>query len=198
MHRFKPAASHLALALAALVATSGALAQASGTTARPGATTPGTSASAPATRLARDDASFLKQAAQNGHAEVEGSKLATTKATTEPVKRFAQKMVDDHTRTNSELATLAASKGVDVPTEPSVAQKAKLKLLAAADGADFDRRYADMLGVKAHEDTIKLFQKAASGAKDPEVKAFAEKTLPALKEHLEMARQLKAGAPKKS
>ncbi|CAN7361407.1 DUF4142 domain-containing protein [Rhizobacter sp. LjRoot28] len=198
MHHSKPSASRLAVALAALVAAGSALAQTSGTTAAPGATSPATSASAAASRLAREDASFLKQAAQNGHTEVEGSKLAATKATTEPVKTFAQKMVDDHTKTNTELAALASSKGVDVPTEPSVAQKAKLKLLSAADGADFDRRYADMLGVKAHEDTIKLFQKAASGAKDPEVKAFAEKTLPALKEHLEMARKLKAGAPKKS
>lgn len=197
MHSSRPTASRLAVALAALVAASSALAQTSGTTAAPGATTPAAS-SAAASRLAREDASFLKQAAQNGHTEVEGSKLAATKATTEPVKTFAQKMIDDHTKTHAELAALASSKGVDVPSEPSVAQKAKLKLLSAADGADFDRRYADMLGVKAHEDTVKLFQKAASGARDPEVKAFAAKTLPALKEHLEMARKLKAGAPKKS
>ena len=69
-------------------------------------------------------------------------------------------------------------------------QKAKLKRLHTADGADFDRRYADSMGVKAHEDTVKLFQKASMGAADPEVKAFAAKTLPTLRHHLQMARDL--------
>lgn len=182
----------LALTVAAALAAGGAAAQSSVTTAQ----SPPAAASAAANRLAREDTAFLKQAAQNGHAEVEGSKLAVSKASTEPVKSFARKMVDDHTKTNNELAALAASKGVEAPTEPSLAQKAKLKLLSAADGVDFDRDYADSLGVKAHEDTIELFQRAATGAKDAEVKAFAAKTLPALKQHLEMAKELKAGVPK--
>jgi putative membrane protein len=142
-------------------------------------------------KLSRADTAFLKQAAQNGHAEVESSKLAVTKAANTQVKGFAQQMVDDHTKANQELAALAASKGVDVPKEPSVAQKAKMKALSAADGANFDKRYADSMGVSAHQDTIKLFQKAATGANDPDVKAFATKTLPTLQHHLQMAQDLK-------
>lgn len=147
-------------------------------------------------KLARADVAFLKQAAQNGHAEVESSKLAVTKASNTQVKGFAQQMVDDHTKANEELAALAASKGVDVPKEPSVAQKAKMKMLSSADGANFDKRYADAMGVAAHQDTVKLFQKAAASATDPDVKAFAAKSLPTLQHHLQMAQELKATTAK--
>lgn len=140
--------------------------------------------------VAHADAAFMKQAAQNGLAEVEASRIAATKATNTQVKSFAQQMVDDHTKANDELKALAAAKGVTLPTEPSMAQKAKLKLLQGADGANFDKRYAESFGLKAHEDTISLFQKESKKAKDADVKAWAEKTLPALQHHLEMAKDM--------
>ena len=65
-------------------------------------------------------------------------------------------------------------------------------MLSGADGEKFDKRYAESFGVKAHEDTVKLFKDAAANAKDPEVKAFAQKTLPKLEEHLTMARSMEA------
>jgi hypothetical protein len=70
--------------------------------------------------FARSDASFMKQAAENGNAEVEASKLAQTKAKRPEVKAFADQMVTDHTKVGDELKQLAASKKVDLPTEPSV------------------------------------------------------------------------------
>jgi putative membrane protein len=75
-------------------------------------------------------------------------------------------------------------------------QKSKAKAMSALDGARFDRQYADSMGVKAHEDTLKMFQKAASGARDPDVKAFAAKTVPALEQHLKMSRELRASLGK--
>lgn len=142
--------------------------------------------------VAHKDASFMKNAAEAGHYEVEGSQLALTKASSADVKTFAQQMIDDHGKAGQELATLAASKGVKLSDGPSIAQKGKLKLLGTHEGAKFDAKYAESVGVSAHEDAVKLFTKAASDAKDPDVKAFAAKTLPALQHHLEMARTLKA------
>jgi putative membrane protein len=140
--------------------------------------------------IARGDKNFLEAAAHAGHTEVEGSKLAQTKAASGDVKKFAETMIKDHTKVGDELDQLAASKNVKVPTEPSLTQKAKLKMLGAYDGANFDKHYAREIGVSAHEDTVKLFRKAVKEAKDPDVKAFAEKTLPGLEHHLEMARTL--------
>lgn len=140
--------------------------------------------------LSRGDRDFLEKAAHAGLAEVQASQLAMTKATNPAVKTFAQKMVDDHTRVGNELKALAAAKQYEPPTEPALMQKAKMKLLDTADGAKFDQRYVKSMGVEAHEDTVKLFRKASTGARDAEVRAFASKTLPGLQEHLDMARQL--------
>ena len=139
---------------------------------------------------ARSDKSFMKAAAHAGAAEIEASKLAQTKAKSADVKSFADSMVTDHTKVADELKALAASKNVKLPDGPSVTQKAELKLIDAGDNDKFDERYAKNFGVKAHEDTIKLFEEASREAKDPEVKAWAAKTLPGLKHHLEMAQAL--------
>jgi putative membrane protein len=148
--------------------------------------------------MARSDAAFMKQAAENGHAEVEASKLAQQKAKRPDVKAFADTMVTDHTKVDGELKQLAASKKVELPTGPSAKQKSELKAVDTGDNAKFDERYTKAFGVKAHEDTIKLFQEAAKSATDADVKAFAQKTLPSLQHHLEMAKALdkSAGAGK--
>jgi len=139
---------------------------------------------------AHADASFMKKAAESGLTEVEAAKLAVSKATHTQVKGFAQQMIDDHTKANEELKALAAAKNVTLPTEPGLKHKAQLKLLDGADGAKFDERYAKTFGVKAHDETVRLFQQAVQKTKDAEVKAFAEKTLPKLQHHLEMAKDL--------
>ena len=140
--------------------------------------------------VAHVDASFMKNAAEAGLAEVAAGKIAASKAGNTQVKGFAQQMVEDHGKVGDELKALAASKGVKLPTEPSIAQRAKIKMLESSDGANFDKRYAESFGVKAHEDTVSLFQKEGQKAKDADVKAWAEKTLPALQHHLEMAKDM--------
>ncbi len=145
---------------------------------------------------AKSDEAFMKDAAHAGAAEIEASKLAQTKAKNADVKSFADTMIADHTKVADELKALAAKKNVKLPDGPSVTQKAELKLIDAGDNDKFDERYAKHFGVNAHKDTIKLFEEAAKEAKDPEVKAWAEKTLPGLRHHLEMAEKLSV-APKK-
>ncbi len=157
----------------------------------------GAASSVWADTVAHSDASFMKDAAEAGNFEVAGSQLALTKASSAQVKTFAQQMIDDHTKAGQELATLATSKGVKLSSDPSIAQKAKLKLLGTHEGAKFDAKYAESVGVSAHEDAVKLFTKAANEAKDADVKAFAAKILPTLQHHLQMAQDLKAAvAPK--
>ncbi len=145
---------------------------------------------------AKSDEAFMKDAAHAGAAEIQASKLAVSKAKSADVKTFANAMIADHTKVADELKALAAKKNVKLPDEPSIGQKAELKLIDAGDNDKFDERYAKHFGVKAHEDTIKLFEEASRDAKDPEVKAWATKTLPGLKHHLEMAQALSV-APKK-
>jgi len=172
--------------VAALLAAGGAFAQ--------GNTAPTTSPSATTTKstLSSSDSSFLKDVAEANHAEIEAAKLAQTKAKSQDVKSYASQMADDHTKAQDELQKLADAKGVKLPDGPSMMQKGKLKLISAGDDTKFDQRYTETFGVKAHEDTVKMFEKQASQAKDADVKAFAEKMLPTLKHHQSMASTLEA------
>jgi putative membrane protein len=143
-------------------------------------------------KLSGQDKSFLKDAAEGGNAEVEGSKVAVTQSSSADVKTFAQEMIDDHGKAGIELKGLAEQKGVKVSDTPSITKKTEIKVLSERKGSSFDQHYADSIGVKAHQDTIKLFQKEVDKGSDPDVKAWASKTLPALQHHLEMAQSLKA------
>ena len=143
-------------------------------------------------KLSHQDTSFLKDAAEGGNAEVEGSKVALEKSGNADVKTFAQMMVDDHGKAGTELKGLADQKGVKVSDTPSMTKKAEIKMLSERKGSSFDQHYADSIGVKAHQDTIKLFQKEVDKGSDADVKAWASKTLPTLQHHLEAAQALKA------
>lgn len=170
-------------------------------TGSPGATSgmsgAGAGSAAKKSALSRADTAFVSQAAQNGYAEIETGKLAMEKASNPKVKEFAKQMIDDHTQANEELKALASSKGVEAPDDPSLLQRGKaMVMLKTAEGATFDRRYAESMGVQAHEDNVELFQKAAAEAEDPEVKAYAQKLLPKLQAHLKMAQELVQSLPK--
>jgi putative membrane protein len=134
------------------------------------------------------DHAFATAAAEGGLAEVELGKLAADHATNADVKKFAQRMVDDHGKANGELKSLAQAEGVSLPTELDAKHAREVQRLQKMSGAQFDREYMKMM-VKDHHKDISAFQHEASRGTDPEVKAFADKTLPTLKEHLSMAEQ---------
>jgi len=145
----------------------------------------------------RGERKFLEEAAQHGVAEVDAGKLAASKATNAEVKKFGEQMAQDHGKANEELKQLASQKGVQVKEEPDRAHKRASDQLQKLSGADFDKKYMGQM-VKDHEEDVKKFQKMAKDAKDPEVRAFAEKTVPVLEKHLDMARQVadETGAPR--
>jgi len=135
------------------------------------------------------DQDFVTKAAQGGLAEVDLGKIAEDRALAADVKKFGQQMVDDHGKANDELKTIASKAGATVPTEPSSSQKEMANSLKQKSGADFDKAYAKAM-VKDHHEDIALFKTEAASGKDPDLKAFAQKTLPTLETHLKMAEAL--------
>lgn len=136
------------------------------------------------------DRHFAMEAAEGGIMEVELGKIAAQKATNADVKAFGQKMVDDHGKANDELKSIASSKNITLPDETTVKNKHKAMLdrLEKLSGAAFDKAYmSDM--VKDHVTDVAAFEHEAKSGKDAELKAFASKTLPTLKEHLKLARE---------
>lgn len=137
------------------------------------------------------DRDFLQKAAQANLAEIGAGKLAQQKATRNDIRQFGSKMEQDHGKTLAELKSLAEAKGVALPDEPDPPHQALATQLSRAEGKEFDRIYIGNAGVADHKAARQLFEGGAR-SKDPEVKAFASKTLPHIKHHLEMAEQLAA------
>ncbi|MDR6917235.1 putative membrane protein [Pseudomonas sp. 3296] len=153
------------------------------------------------TAFAATSNDFVDKAAAGGIAEIETSRLALEKSTSADVKAFANMMITDHSKANDELAALAKKHDIEVPDSTTLVKQAKEKILDMRDES-FDAAYANNQ-VKAHEDTIELFKKEANTVTDDkvkgatELKGFAQKMLPALEKHLEMAKKLQAAHPDK-
>lgn len=139
-------------------------------------------------KLSWGDRRFVTKAADDGQEEVQLAQLATQKATNPEVKQFAQQMVDQHTQVNSQLLSLAESKNVKIDKEDNKEDRAYRRLNKAS-GSDFDREFVERM-VDDHEKDIKLFEKAAKNAKDPEIRQFASSTLDHLRQHLTQVQQL--------
>jgi putative membrane protein len=105
------------------------------------------------------------------------------------VKKFGQRMVDDHSKANDQLKQVAAQEHIDLPTEPNAKDKATKARLEKLSGEQFDRAYMrDM--VKDHRTDVAEFAHEAKMGKDPAVKSFAESTLPTLRDHLKEAEKI--------
>lgn len=135
------------------------------------------------------DQQFVTKASQAGLAEVNHGTLAAEKAANADVKRFAQRMVKDHTANNEELKTVANNKQFKLATTMGKKHQAMQDKLAKLEGEEFDRAYMKHM-VMGHKEAVSLFEKYSKNGKDEDLKAFAEKSLPTLKEHLQLAQSV--------
>jgi putative membrane protein len=140
--------------------------------------------------VSSSDRKFAMTAAMGGMSEVEMARLALTKASSDAVKQYAQKMIDDHTTANAELMQIASAKGITLPAAPDAKHRAMIAKMERLSGAEFDRQYIMMAGHKDHQKMEKLFRDESMRGRDADLKAFAAKTLPVVQMHLQMARDL--------
>ena len=139
--------------------------------------------------LDKKDREFLEKAAAGDMLEIQAGKMAESKAQSADVKAFGSMLNTDHSAHSDELKALAQKKGVTLPT--SLPKKDQKKLDKMAKAKNFDKTFIHEQGIEDHKHDIKDFEKASKDAKDPDVKAFAEKTLPTLHKHLDRAEEIK-------
>ena len=138
------------------------------------------------------DEDFASKASVAGSFEVFTSKLAMQRSKREDIKQFAELMVNDHTRANDELLSIAGQKKYTIPKRYDEKTQQCVDKLEKAEGQDFDDMYVKEQ-VKAHKKAVALFQAASRKCRDADLKAWASKTLPTLQSHLRMAQKLDAG-----
>ena len=148
------------------------------------------------------DAQFAKKAAQGNMAEVALGKLATQNAQSDDVKKFGQRMVDDHTKAEQDLEGVASKNNLTLPTDVSPTQKAEEQRLEKLKGAAFDRAYMRLM-VKDHVKDVAEFKKESENtAANGDLRDYAKRTYPTLDDHLTNAKAVndtlssKAGATK--
>jgi len=139
--------------------------------------------------LSSQDRDFLMDAAMGGMMEVELGHVAAQKGSSDAVKQFGQRMVDDHSKANEELMSVASSKGITLPTTLDEKHREHVTKLSSLSGAEFDRAYSKMM-LSDHTKDAAAFEKEGNKGADAELKAFAAKTLPVIQEHLQMAKTL--------
>jgi putative membrane protein len=133
------------------------------------------------------DEAWVMKIAKGGMAEVELGKLAAEKGSSDAVKQFGQRMVDDHSKANDELKALAESKKITLSAEIAPEDKTLRDRLMKLSGPAFDQAYMKAM-LNDHLKDVSEFRTESRSGKDPDVKAWAAKTLPTLEEHLKMAR----------
>jgi putative membrane protein len=146
---------------------------------------PSASPGATVVKMSQKDTNFIQKAAGGGAQEVANGKMAESKAKSAEVKSIAARITADHTRLNNELTALANQKGVTFNTSGVKAQN--------LGSGDFDALYLKWLE-EIHKADIAEFQRAAKSADDKDLRAWASKALPTLRQHLAMAE----GAGKKA
>ena len=150
----------------------------------------GTSSKAGTASVSDDDRKMMEDIAQANIAEIQTGHMALEKSQSDQVKKFAQQMIDDHTKAQKELQQLAQSKGVDLPGDTDAAHKTIATALKALSGDTFDNQYIARVGVGDHQRTHDLLQRVQKNAKDPSLKAYAQKTAKAVDGHLAMAKKI--------
>jgi putative membrane protein len=151
-------------------------------------TTPAPAATAAAaSKLSKKDAQFISQVAASGAYEVQDGKAAEQQGNAS-VKNVASRIVADRSANNQELMALAKKKGIGLSTE-----KIKPRSMGKS---NYDAQYIYTVSHDYQED-IGLYSKAAQSADDKDVKAYASKSLPMLKQHLSMLKSAKGKEPSK-
>jgi len=136
-----------------------------------------------------DDKKFAKDAALGGMTEVELGKLAAQKGSSDDIKQFGQKIVDDHTKANDQLKEVATKENIPIPDALDSKHQARVDKLSKLSGENFDKAFVkDQL--KDHQAEIRDFSAEAQNGTDTNVKTFASNVLPTLQQHLQAIQTL--------
>jgi putative membrane protein len=137
------------------------------------------------------DKKFAMTVAQSDMAELQISNMALQKSQNDQVKKIAQKLIDDHTKSSDALKQLASTKGMTLPAETDAKHQALATKLQGESGDKFDKDYIAANSADHHK-VVALFQKESSSGTDPDIKGFATQFLPAIQEHTQMIDQAKS------
>jgi putative membrane protein len=138
-------------------------------------------------QMSSSDQQFVTEAANGGMKEVELSNYVAQKTQSMEVRQLAERIAQDHSTANSELKSAAQQDNGNIPASMDEKAMQELDHFKKMSGTKLDQMYVQHM-IEDHKKDIAKFQEEASGGTSRQVKAFAQKTLPTLQEHLQMAK----------
>ena len=132
---------------------------------------------------------FVDKASTDARTEIAAGQIALARSQNDGVKKFAARMVKDHTQGNNELLLIVSAKRIPIPENLTSEQQKMLMQFRRDSAKDFDKDYMKHM-VQAHEGAVQLFARASKELKNDKLKAYAHKLLPLLNEHLALARKV--------
>ena len=160
----------------------------------PAAGTEGAAGTAGAANIDRD---FIEDQLADGHAEVQLGQLVQQRAMRPEVKEFGQMIVRDHEKAGAELKQIASKHNVQIGEGEKNEHNDLHERLSKLKGAEFDREYIEAM-VEEHEEAVNEVERQAENADNPEIRQWAQKTLPTLRQHLERAQQIQKNLEERS
>ena len=139
--------------------------------------------------LSERDRNFIYEVSRDGYAEVRIGRLAETRATSQAIRNFARRMIEDHRTADRELKNLADAKGLRLARSMGADGQALYNRLSNLYGAAFDNAYARAMRMD-HRKAVAAFEEEANTARDRDLRRWVENTLPTLRDHLQMANNL--------
>jgi putative membrane protein len=144
-------------------------------------------------KMSQADEKLMKELAAANMAEIKAAQVALDKSKDNQVQKFAQKMLDDHTKAHEKVRDLAQVKNVSLPNDLEGKHQAEMKKLTNLSGDKFDKTYMQQGGVSDHKQAMQLLERIEKNAKDPQLKAMATELKPTIREHHEMATNMVKG-----
>lgn len=173
-----------------IAAALGALALAAGTA---GLSAPAAAAQTARRALPAPDRTFVLEAMQGNTDEIRLGQLAAGKATNPDVRKFAQRMVNDHSKARDRLMSIPGVKQSSLPTDAMTSEATALEnRLRRLSGRQFDEAYMQAM-VADHTKDLRTFDRATRNITDPELKQWAAATMDTMREHLQQARRVLEG-----
>jgi putative membrane protein len=148
---------------------------------------------AAASQLAKADEGFVHRAAQGGMMKAQLGEVGAEKASARSIKEIGASIVKEHNKANQELQALATKRGVVLEKDLSPKHRETVDRVAKLTGEEFDKAFVSEM-ISSHKKGVSAFEKAGASAKDADLKAFIEKTLPVLKLHLQKLETLEIGS----
>jgi putative membrane protein len=137
----------------------------------------------------REERRFLKDAAATSRFETDASRLALARSSDAAVRSFAAGLMSHHASVGPALQNLLHGRGMAPPMLAND-QRKTLNRLARLSGAKFDREYMQEVGLKHRQSELQSYEKAGLIAREPALKAWIERTLPALRSQLAAAERI--------